>query len=78
VTDRWHFGSPTHRVTLEKLARELAVVAAAVPVAPPDPAAPETAPRPAPAQVSGQRGEWEFLRPVSRLHYPAPVPADSR
>jgi hypothetical protein len=77
VTDRWHFGSPTHRVTLEKLTRALAVVAASVPV--PEPVGPETAPAPRPAAVAGGRpGEWDFLKPVSRLRYPAPAPAEAR
>jgi hypothetical protein len=78
IKGRWHFGSPTHPVTLEKLAHELAVVAASVPVAAPGPVGPEVAPQPPPLQASGQRGEWDFLKPVSRIRYPAPAPAEAR
>jgi hypothetical protein len=73
VTDRWHFGSPTHRATLEALARELAQVASAVPAAvPAEKDAPETAPPPRPAKEmpAAARGEWDFLKPVSRIGYP--------
>jgi hypothetical protein len=72
----WHFGSPTHPQTLEVLARELAVVAARVPVppatAPTMPPADETAPTPRPvqAQKPAPRDEWDFLKPVSRLERP--------
>jgi hypothetical protein len=61
--DVWHFGSPTHPKTLAVLARELAVVAARVPLPPalrtlpegdelppPRPLAPEELPRPRPAR----------------------------
>jgi hypothetical protein len=67
-TDVFHFGSPSHPYTLEVLARELAVVAAnAETAASADPAA-------APAPVRPEdRGEWDFLKPVSRLaSRPAP------
>src|SRR5262249_35646320 len=43
-----------------------AVGAAAVPGGSPNPAAPEPAPPPRPAR----RGEWDFLKPVSRISYP--------
>jgi hypothetical protein len=56
VHTRWHFGTPSHPYSLEVLARELAVVASHVEVAEDVPAPPSTQP-----------GEWDFLKPVSRL-----------
>jgi hypothetical protein len=66
--DVWHFGSPSHRHTLEILARELAVVAQRVPVVDhPLPPLPPTEPTPRPAPTSaappGPRDEWDFLKP---------------
>ncbi|HZT81346.1 MAG TPA: hypothetical protein VFA26_14045 [Gemmataceae bacterium] len=84
VTGVWHFGSPTHPYTLEVLARELAAVAASVPVpAPPPepvlPAWPETAPPPrrSTSEKPGTpRGDWDFLRPVARFQsQPKPTEA---
>jgi hypothetical protein len=71
VTDVWHFGSPTHPRTVELLSRELAVVAASVPVevpADPEPE-PETGPTPRPvtAQAPAHGEEWDFLKPVGHL-----------
>jgi hypothetical protein len=67
----WHFGSPTHEESVKLLTRELAAVAASVPVTlPPDLAPePETAPTPRPvtAEAKASDPEWSFLRPVSRL-----------
>ena len=88
LPDVWHFGSPTHRVTLEVLARDLAQVAAGVP-APPGPAAEpsmpsaseqEPTPRPVEAQPAARGGEWDFLKPMPTLSYqpPATQPADDR
>ncbi|HKI33922.1 MAG TPA: hypothetical protein VKA46_18860 [Gemmataceae bacterium] len=57
-TDRWHFGSPSHPQSVEMLTRELAVVASQVEVV--EEAA---APPPPPSHP----GEWDFLKPVSRL-----------
>jgi hypothetical protein len=83
VPDVWHFGSPTHRATLEALARELAQVAAAVPSAPPpdyrEPSQPppETAPAPRPVEPAAQatpRDEWDFLKPVPQLTHYSPPP----
>jgi hypothetical protein len=54
--DVYHFGSPSHPYSLETLARELAVVASRVEVVEDGP--------PLPAE---QPGEWDFLKPVSRL-----------
>jgi hypothetical protein len=77
----WHFGSPSHPGTLEVLSRELAVVAARVPVVvpyvpPPD----DDLPRPRPlaepmpqASASEERDEWDFLKPG-----PDPVPPPPR
>ena len=57
LPDVWHFGSPSHPYSLEVLARELAEVASHVEVVeegtPPPPAA--------------EPGEWDFLKPMSRL-----------
>jgi hypothetical protein len=68
--DVFHFGSPSHPVTLEVLARELAVIAGQVPaVSEAGPELPaEVAPIPAPTQ-----GEWDFLKPVARLGDPPAV-----
>jgi hypothetical protein len=69
----WHFGSPTHPVSLKVLARELARVAATVPVIeePPDlppPLEPAPTPRPVPpVKETAKRGEWDFLKPESSL-----------
>lgn len=67
----WHFGSPTHEASIQMLTRELAAVAATVPVTlPPEPAPePETTPtpRPVPTEAAVKDPEWNFLRPVSRL-----------
>lgn len=72
----WHFGSPSHPCTLRALARELAEVAARVPVAAPAapaPAWPEAAPTPRPvtSQKPAPRDEWDFLKPASHLGAPA-------
>ncbi len=56
-TDVWHFGSPSHPYSLRMMARELAVVASHVEVV-------EDGPPPPPEMRSG---EWDFLKPVSRL-----------
>jgi hypothetical protein len=80
--DVWHFGSPTHQGTRETLARELAEVVSHVPVEEPAdvPAtSPEAAPTPRPVTPApaGPRDEWDFLKPVSRLRQPPPVPGSS-
>jgi hypothetical protein len=68
-TNVWHFGSPTHHGTLEILARELALVAARVPIyLPAQEPAPEGAPRPRPlanppALRPKERQDWGFLEP---------------
>ena len=72
LPDVHHFGSPTHPYTLEMLARELSLVAATVPVVEllprPLPGGEEPpTPRPVPPQARRTTGEWDFLRPVSRL-----------
>lgn len=75
LPDVWHFGSPTHHVTLQAIARNLAVVAAGVsvpaPAQPEMPPADETAPTPRPVmpQSSAKRDEWDFLKPVSHVTY---------
>jgi len=70
--DVWHFGTPTHKATLEKLTQELAEVVAQVPVVERvEPPAPEGEPAPTPRRVvpppAGPRDEWDFLKPVSRI-----------
>jgi hypothetical protein len=71
-----HFGSPVHPVTLRLLAREMAEVAARVPVVedlpPPLPKTPEQIPPPRSARerTAAKRGEWDFLKPVSTLGSP--------
>jgi hypothetical protein len=67
-TDVFHFGTPSHPWTLDMLARELTVVAGNVSVFAPGQT---TTSGPSPAPVP--RGEWDFLKPVSRLDVrPAP------
>jgi hypothetical protein len=82
LPDVYHFGSPTHRYTLQMLTRELAVVAAAVPVVQPPatmpPAAPvdEPTPRPVAVETPAPRDEWDFLKPATSLRPPSsPAPA---
>ena len=67
--DVWHFGSPTHRQTLETLAHELAQVAANLPL-PPEEVDEAPAPRPVLPGVPAPRGEWDFLKPVPQLAMP--------
>jgi hypothetical protein len=72
VSDVYHFGSPTHPLTLEILARELAVIGNFVPGSElptpspkmdgPAPTAPDTMPR-----AADRRDEWDFLKPVAKL-----------
>jgi hypothetical protein len=80
LPDVWHFGSPTHRVTLEVLARDLALVASRVgattgPAEPSMPAASDTEPTPRPVmpQPAAKRDEWDFLKPTPTLSYSAPA-----
>jgi hypothetical protein len=71
VTDVWHFGSPTHKKTLEVLRRELPVVAARVqftaPGGEPFPRdESEIGPTPRPVQMpqaEARRDAWDFLKP---------------
>jgi hypothetical protein len=76
LADARHFDSPTHRETLEALARELASVAASVPMPqkPADkmpPALEETpTPRPVMPRSAARRDDWDFLKPVSRMRLP--------
>ncbi|HXG08438.1 MAG TPA: hypothetical protein VNK04_01485 [Gemmataceae bacterium] len=83
VNKVWHYGSPTHYYTLDTLARELAAVAATVPVVlPPEPHLepdPEAAPTPRPLTrpPDSPRDEWDFLKPVPRLGDRMP-PAEDR
>ena len=71
VTDVWHFGSPTHKKTLEVLRRELPVVAARVQFTAPggepfprDESEIGPTPRPIPMpQAEARRDEWDFLKP---------------
>lgn len=78
LKDTGHFGTPSHQLTLETLAQELAQVAALVPVAEPPETAPlpssETAPTPRPVKPrsSDARDEWDFLKPVTSLSRRAP------
>jgi hypothetical protein len=67
--DLWLFGNPTCRHTLELLGQELARIAATIPaVEPAELPMPrilneEPLPHPVPEQESGQRDEWDFLKP---------------
>lgn len=76
LPDVWHFGSPSHRKTLEMFARELSVVAARVPLEMPvDPPPPEDEIAPTPRPVSRKPAEpepdgWDFLQPVRQLRRP--------
>ena len=54
-TDVYHFGTPSHPYSVELLTHELAEVASHVAVV-------EDGPPPPPSE-----GEWDFLKPVSRL-----------
>jgi hypothetical protein len=82
LPDVWHFGSPTHRVTLEVLAKDLAVVAHSLPQ-PAVPALPNTdeeapTPRPVTLHVSVRHDQWDFLKPAASIAYqpgPAAPPA---
>lgn len=82
LPDVSRYGSPTHHYTLQRLASELAQVAASVPVkalpAPPPPPEPELAPTPRPLKPmpSAERDEWDFLKPVDRLGPRPPAPAN--
>lgn len=74
LPDGWHFGVPTHDVTLEVLARELFALAETAPViveSEQNPA-PENAPTPRKVvpKASREPTEWDFLKPVSRLRMP--------
>jgi hypothetical protein len=60
-TDVYHFGTPSHPETLRVLGEELAVAASHVQVVEDVPGS-----APVPAQPA-ERGEWDFLKPVSRL-----------
>jgi hypothetical protein len=70
--DTWHFGSPTHPYTLEKLSEELAALALTVPlreiVRQPQPSD-EEAPTPRPVKPPAHKtpDEWDFLKPISFL-----------
>ncbi|HEV3444557.1 MAG TPA: hypothetical protein VG099_07940 [Gemmataceae bacterium] len=73
LSNAWHFDSPMHPQTREALARELVQVVSTIPV----PKAEETrmpvavdaepTPRPIMKPLVNKQGEWDFLRPVSRL-----------
>jgi hypothetical protein len=85
LTETFHFGAPTHPVTLLTIAEELTALAQCVhvaePVAKPVPPPPEEAPPPrpwrnqpprqgAPKQPPAKKDEWDFLKPVARLGKP--------
>jgi pimeloyl-ACP methyl ester carboxylesterase len=75
VSDVYHFGSPSHPLTLEVLARELTVVTASVPVSESRAAMPHAdeslpTPRPVKEPPSAKRDEWDFLKPIDRLPPP--------
>jgi len=73
LPDVWHFGSPSHRVTLEVLTRDLALVMHNVCGEPAQiaPSAPNTLPMPRPVDGPPTVGnaEWDFMKPVARLTY---------
>jgi hypothetical protein len=67
-----HYQAPTHEETLEMLARNLALVAASVPLVTPVEKPrldQEEGPMPRPVQPSAskERDEWDFLKPVAVL-----------
>jgi hypothetical protein len=81
LTETFHFGAPTHPVTLETLNHELTALVQCVHVAEPVPQpmspAPEQAPTPrpirnqtAPKPKPVKPDEWDFLKPVARLSKP--------
>ena len=85
LPDVWHFGTPTHKRTLEVLARGLAVVASHVPVPPPaeEPSLPPAedngpTPRPVMPRSSAKHDEWDFLKPVSKLEHEPPASSSSK
>lgn len=65
--DAWHFGTPTHRGTLQRLAQELAVVACRVPVGPAVPHEELPLPKTTSRKISNG---WDFLRPALSLDVP--------
>jgi hypothetical protein len=70
----WHFGSPTHPQTLQMLARELAIVAARVPIVErvPDVSKYGPQPRPYTAPPAPLPPPWKFLEPRQPTDDPAP------
>jgi hypothetical protein len=79
VEDVWHFGSPTHPETLQRLSAALAEVGSAVHfIQPPPPPVlhPEPTPRPVAATARVAADEWDFLRPMGDLpQFTAPAGA---
>jgi hypothetical protein len=73
LVETFHFGSPTHPVTLEMVAQAINTVVQSVnavepiakPLVPPEDAPPT--PRPVKLPVSTKNDEWDFLKPVARL-----------
>jgi hypothetical protein len=76
LIETFHFGSPTHPVTLEMVAEAIACIVKTVnvaePVAKPLAPAPDEPPTPRPVHipVSTHKDEWDFLKPVARLSKP--------
>jgi hypothetical protein len=74
-TNVWHFGSPTHKQTLEVLSEQLARVAEAIPSKPDDPSMlpvphDEPSPRAMMSHVSAKPVEGDCLRPLCRMRMP--------
>jgi hypothetical protein len=65
LEDVWHFGSPTHRVSLEVLGRELMTIALRVPMTREDLIQTHVTAKPPNGSV--ERDEWDFLKPSDRL-----------
>ena len=77
LPDVWHFGSPSHRHTLERLAQVLAEIASGVPIVETTnsatPAGQDAEPTPrvlTPRTASAPHDQWDFLKPVVRLGIP--------
>jgi hypothetical protein len=69
VGDVWHFGSPTHDLTLGRLACELADITTGIPfykMAPPAEELP-VSPRPLTPPPAAPPDEWDFLLPAVQL-----------
>ena len=72
LPDVWHFGSASHRVTLEVLTRDLATVVHNQCGEPVPAEAPLPMPRPVAAPLTAAQNDWSFISPTDRLTYQPP------